>query len=217
MRWGRVRLSLPGARGRAAARAAGPPPSRPAGPDPDRRRDVWRRCTRIADSLTLPDPFDAGAFIAALARERGRPIELLPVAWQPSTPCGLLVTADQADYILYCADTSTLHQQHILLHEAAHLLCGHQGGTGQRPLALTPHLSPELVRRVLGRTVYTEPEEEEAELLASLVLHRLAWSAPAARGPSAEQLRLGAVLGLTADRGPRSGAGRGRSRDGRGS
>ena len=31
-----------------------------------------------------------------------------------------------------------------------------------------PHLSPELVRRVLGRTTYSEVEEQEAELLASL-------------------------------------------------
>ncbi|MGK4584274.1 ParH-like protein [Kitasatospora sp. HPMI-4] len=203
MRFGPFRLTLPGARRGAAA------PDGPAG-EGSRRRDVWRRCSEIADSLTLPDPFDAAAFIAALAHQRGRPIELLPVAWQPSTPCGLLVTADQADYILYCADTSALHQQHILLHEAAHLLCGHQGGA-RRPLGLTPHLSPDLVRRVLGRTVYTEPEEEEAELLASLVLHRLAWSAPTAQGLSSEQLRIGALLGLKCglETGAGSGAGPG--------
>lgn len=39
--------------------------------------------------------------------------------------------------------------------------------------ALTPNLSPEVVRRVLGRTVYTETEEHEAELLASLIDQRV--------------------------------------------
>jgi hypothetical protein len=124
------------------------------------------------------------------------------VSWQPSAPCGLLITADQADYILYCADTTAFHQQHILLHEAAHLLCGHQGDTRSWPVELMPHLSPTLIRRVLGRTVYAEPQETEAELLASLILHRLAWPTavtPAGTAPdrlTSEQARLGGLLGL---------------------
>ncbi|GAA1242022.1 hypothetical protein GCM10009665_35980 [Kitasatospora nipponensis] len=127
-------------------------------------------------------PFDAAAFIGQLAEQRGRPIELIAVPARANTPCGLLVTTERFDCILYAADTTALHQQHILLHEAAHLLCGHHESAPAGSAAaqvLLPHLSAELVQRVLGRTVYTEPQEQEAELVASMILHR------ASRAPGA--------------------------------
>lgn len=147
------------------------------------RTQVWRRCRRIADGLVLPQPFDAGQFLADLGRRRGRPIELMPVATPSGGPCGLLMSTDHADYILYPTTTTALHRRHIVLHEAGHLLCGHTGpGTGEDGAAidaaasreLLPSLSPELIRRVLGRTVYTEVQEQEAELLASLIAQRIA-------------------------------------------
>ncbi|MFJ9445996.1 ParH-like protein [Kitasatospora sp. NPDC101235] len=135
--------------------------------------------------MELPDPFDAEALVHRVAEQRGRRIELLPTPWRPGVPCGLVVTTDEADYIVYSSDTSPLHRQHILLHEVAHLLCGHLGPLGESPFdgasageespgvrALVPSLSPALVHRVLGRTVYSEPQEQEAELLASMVLNR---------------------------------------------
>jgi hypothetical protein len=125
--------------------------------------------------LELPVPFDAARFIGALAARRGRPIQLVPVVGRPQLPCGLLVTTDSADCIVYAADTTELHQQHILLHEAAHLICGHHESAPTAAAAarlLLPNLSSALVGRVLGRTVYSEPQEREAELLGSLILHR---------------------------------------------
>ncbi|MFI1105171.1 ParH-like protein [Streptomyces melanogenes] len=135
-----------------------------------------RRCRSLAAELELPVPFDAVELIAAAAEKRGRPIELMPIPWAPGVPCGLLVSADRADYIAYARDTSELHRQHILVHELSHLLCGHEGTLATE---LTPHLAVELVHRVLGRTVYTEPQEREAELLASLIIQRAVWTAPA--------------------------------------
>ncbi|MCC9307138.1 ParH-like protein [Kitasatospora sp. RB6PN24] len=140
------------------------------------RRRLWQRCQKRVADLELPDPFDAAAFIRLLAARRGRPIELIPVTARPTLPCGLLITTDRADCIVYLADTTPLHQQHILLHEAAHLLCGHHENAEARlgaARALLPSLSGELVTRVLGRTVYAEPQEQEAELVASLILHRV--------------------------------------------
>lgn len=124
------------------------------------------------DGLELPRPFDAAAFIARLARARGRPIELIAVPARPDAPCGLLITTARADYVMYAADTTPLHQQHILLHEAAHLVCGHHDRAvagGDAAAVLLPNLPASLVKAVLGRTVYTEPQEREAELVASLL------------------------------------------------
>lgn len=142
--------------------------------------ELWDRCRRTVERLDLPEPFDAEVFIDMLARERGRPIGLLPVAARPDVPCGLVVTMRSSDWIVYSSDTDGLHRQHILLHEAAHILCGHteRGGDGTAMAAaartLMPHLPAELVRSVLGRTVYSEPDEREAELVASLILQRVA-------------------------------------------
>lgn len=141
---------------------------------------LWDRCRSTVEQLDLPEPFDAEAFIAMLARERGRRIGLLPITARPDVPCGLVVTMRNADWIVYCCDTNGLHRQHIQLHEAAHILCGHteRGGDGTAMAAaaraLMPHLPAELVRSVLGRTVYSEPDEREAELVASLILQRVA-------------------------------------------
>jgi hypothetical protein len=141
-----------------------------------RYKRLLQRCSRTVDALHLPSPFDAARFIDGLAAARGRNVVLLPVTARPHIPCGLLITTDRTHCILYAADTTPLHQQHILLHEAAHLICGHHE-TSPAPAAaaqvLLPHLPASLVQRVLGRSVYTEPQEAEAELVASLILNRV--------------------------------------------
>ena len=143
-------------------------------------RRLVRRCRRIDHALDIPTPFDEQQLVQRVARQRGRPIELMPIAARADLPCGLLIAADRADYILYRADTGPLHRRHILVHEIAHLLFDH---TASAPVVLTgalmPLLSPSLVQRVLGRTVYTEPQEQEAELLASLILSRAQWGSAA--------------------------------------
>ena len=149
-------------------------------------RSLWKRARRVADAVSLPEPFDAGDFVAALAAERGRPIELMPVSAPEGAPCGLLMSTERADYILYPTNTTALHRRHILLHEVGHLLCGHVGADAGADGAaigaaidaaagrqLMPNLSAELVRRVLGRTTYSEVEEREAELVASLLAQRV--------------------------------------------
>ncbi|GAB2691048.1 hypothetical protein GCM10010442_05560 [Kitasatospora kifunensis] len=168
------------------------------------------------DALELPVPFDAVRFITGLAERRGRPIELIPVSGRVNLPCGLLVTTDEADCILYSADTTPLHQQHILLHEAAHLICRHHE-SAPATQTLLPHLTGALVQRVLGRTVYSEPQEREAELVASLILHRAVLDAGGEAGSWAEAVfgagggleggGLEAQPGPEADPGPASGSG----------
>ncbi|SFR29789.1 hypothetical protein SAMN04488564_121113 [Lentzea waywayandensis] len=145
-----------------------------------RRSALWRRCERIASTVDLPDPFDVHALFGGIAEQRGRPIELIPLQTRPGAPCGVLAATDRADYVFYTRDTSPLHQQHILLHELGHLLCGHAEGqelSDKVAAMLTPNLPVELVRRVLGRTTYLWEHEQEAELVASLIVRRLAGGA----------------------------------------
>jgi hypothetical protein len=62
---------------------------------------------------------------------------------------------------------------------------------------LLPHLSPALIRTVLGRTVYSEPQEREAELIASLIHHRAAQDrCGGARIHRARRPRMATLFGL---------------------
>lgn len=166
-----------------------------------RYKRLLQQCSRTAETLRLPSPFDAARFIEGLAAARGEAVLLVPVTARPHIPCGLLITTDRTNCIIYAADTTPLHQQHILLHEAAHLICGHHE-TSAAPAAaaqvLLPHLPASLVQRVLGRSVYTEPQEAEAELLASLILNRAARldrSMPAPLPAGRAEARLRSLFG----------------------
>jgi len=165
------------------------------------RAGLWDQARRRVEQLELPEPFDAEAFIGALARERGRSIDLLPVAGLPDLPCGLVVTIRDSDWIVYRADTTRLHREHILLHEGAHILCGHsERGDDTSMIAaartLMPHLSAELVRGVLGRTAYTDPDEREAEVVASLILHRVRRRDRHAAGDAGSPSSLAPLFGI---------------------
>ncbi|MFE0460988.1 hypothetical protein ACFW1A_17235, partial [Kitasatospora sp. NPDC058965] len=168
------------------------------------RRRLWRRCRRLADSLALPDPQDLPALGAVLAERLGRPVEFLPLPAGSFGSCGVLVSTDRAEYIGYPTGTTLLHQRHIVLHEVGHLLCGHRetaGPAGSAALGtLAPHLSAELVHRVLARDVYDDLQEQEAELFASLLLLRRPAPPRAGRpgrGGEAAQ-RLGRLFGAPA-------------------
>jgi hypothetical protein len=123
-------------------------------------------------NVPLPRPFTADEFCARLARTRGRPIHLLP--WDTTgamVPCGLWVSTDRADYIIYEQATTEILRQHIILHEVAHLVLGHAGALDLGVATdVFDVLDPSMVRRVLGRTsAYDADEEREAEVLASLI------------------------------------------------
>ena len=144
------------------------------------------RCERLVATLPIPCPFDVGQFLAALAQRRGRCIDLIPTSLPATLPCGMLISTDDVDYIFHAVDTTPLHAQHIDMYEVGHLLLDHSavisrlGANADVPAlaeqtavrSLLPDLSPELIRRILGRTVYSDAHEREAELFASLLLSR---------------------------------------------
>nr|BFF00740.1 hypothetical protein GCM10020241_24150 [Streptoalloteichus tenebrarius] len=152
----------------------------------DRKR-LRRRCEQQVRALDMPEPFDVRALCERIGRVRGRVIHLLPLAMPTGGPCGLWISTRTAEYVLYEERTSPLHQEHIVLHELGHLLCEHEaapvlGEDASR--LLLPHLDPRMVARVLGRTHYTAEEEQEAEMIASMILQRARRGGPAPAPPA---------------------------------
>jgi len=134
-------------------------------------RSVRRRCESTLRTVTIPDPFEVNEFAAVVSGRRGRRLELLPKQTSAG-PCGVWVALRDVDYVFYEPDTSALHRDHIVVHELGHLLRQHEptecvdDGVLRE---LFPGLSADMVKRVLGRTSYNDVEEQEAEMIASLV------------------------------------------------
>lgn len=134
------------------------------------------RYAAIVRELDIPEPFDLGRFLARLVLRRKRIILLQSFTSSgPGAPCGLWIGTAKADHIFHEEGTTPFHQRHIIVHEVAHMLLGHHGGTeAWQHLArlLAPDVDPALIRLILGRTAYSTVEEQEAETLASLILER---------------------------------------------
>ncbi len=125
-------------------------------------------------TMHFQDIPDIRTLCDAIARQRGRRIHLeaLPL---PPQETGFWLADHDGDTIYYARDASLPYQEHIILHELAHILRNH------RPLATEiellqrqwfPLLDPERLRTLLGRSHYDHLQEREAELLASLIEQR---------------------------------------------
>ncbi|MDQ3406005.1 MAG: hypothetical protein M3548_21870 [Actinomycetota bacterium] len=136
---------------------------------------VRKRCAAMLDSLRLPQPFSASALCAAIAEQRGRPLYVHPIDAHEDSgglPCGMWVATDIADHIFVEQHTSAFHQDHIILHELAHMLFEHSVVDlydEPEQVVVDGEVDPSAVRQVLLRTSYTTEQEQEAELLASLI------------------------------------------------
>ncbi|MFG2131781.1 hypothetical protein ACGFNV_28725 [Streptomyces sp. NPDC048751] len=175
--------------------------------------DFRTRCDAILDGLPLgrSQPLTIDALCAAIQEQHGRRLSLSPLPKQAGATahlCGLWVSLGHTDHIFYETSTNALHQRHIILHEISHLLLDHRttdsdgGGSLPGMEALFPGLDPAMVRRLLarGRTDYTELQEQQAELLATLI-HQRSTERPSHGAPpvheGAESLdRLARALGL---------------------
>jgi hypothetical protein len=159
---------------------------------------LLRYCAEVVEQVEIPAPYDANAMCDALERIRQREISLVPMAMptRPGSPCGLWISTDEVDYILYQENTTKAHSAHIVRHEAGHMLLGHTSTPAHKDEVaqlLMPSLNPALVRTVLGRTIYTSQEERSAEMVASLLpMHarRVAEQATRRRGLSPAEANL---------------------------
>ncbi|MGW2770972.1 regulator component [Streptomyces olivaceoviridis] len=162
-----------------------------------------RRCTTILRDLGVPRSLSLDAVRERVEELRGRPLVLreLPEEAAATGACGLWMATDKADYVFYEARTAPLHREHIILHEIGHVLCDHHrsltaDGEQQAGDLLLVGLQPHLVTRLRARTSYTNTEEQEAEMIATLI--QSAGTVGRVAGPLG---RLGAFLGVTADAG----------------
>jgi hypothetical protein len=139
-------------------------------------RHLRRICAARVEALDLPFPFDVHKLCESVERARGRMIRLVPCTLPAGSPSGLCVSTNVGDYIFYESQTSAFHQEHIILHEVGHLLCEHCAPSVSREEVsglLLPDLDADMVQRVLGRTCYPMWAEQEAEIIASLILAKV--------------------------------------------
>ncbi|MCM6778428.1 ImmA/IrrE family metallo-endopeptidase [Nocardia sp. CDC159] len=127
------------------------------------------RCRARIDALEL-DEVDVMSVKARLEQRTGRTIHLVPTPLAFNQTSGLCLSSATEDFIVYNGTVSRTYRDHIIAHELGHLLAGHNGSSG----ATTEHLFPDLVIdkahfRVDG---YSDPQEIEAEVLASLIQTR---------------------------------------------
>nr|WP_228046735.1 hypothetical protein [Saccharopolyspora sp. HNM0983] len=124
----------------------------------------------------LPTPWDINEFCDRLERYRGRDIDLVPVRWTVGDSTGFWQRRGDRDVIGYTENTSGVHQDHIILHEIGHLISEHRGRcvlSAEEARQRAPHLAPAAFAHLLGR-VSAEAEEDEAEIIATMVLARIA-------------------------------------------
>jgi hypothetical protein len=143
------------------------------------RRALRRRCEQAIARVAIPDPFDLESLCEAVSEQRGRRLRITvrQLTATRSAPCGMWIAMADEDVIVIEQHTSSLHQDQIGLHEIGHILCDHhESGTGlarRDALRLLPSLDPQMVQRVLGRTSYDLPQEQEAEMVATLLGERI--------------------------------------------
>ena len=122
----------------------------------------------------LSRSFTLEELVRAISKARGRPLEVVYQDIGPGEkmPCGVWVPLPEGDVVVVESRTSQAHQEHICLHELAHILCGH---TGAEVLAagylakLLPDIAPEKVATVLARTSYGSKQERDAEAMATFL------------------------------------------------
>ena len=123
---------------------------------------VEARCRRQLKDSGLWGLSDLSEICSRVSEMTDRRLVLSAMAFGGQPIHGLLVSTNDIDYVIYEANTSRFHQDHIVMHELSHVIWGHQG-------IVTRATDPQETARVLGRQGYDDIQEHEAELTASLM------------------------------------------------
>ncbi|MGW1194461.1 hypothetical protein ACWD4B_01180 [Streptomyces sp. NPDC002536] len=143
------------------------------------RRALVRECERLLADLPLPVPFSVEALVHNMERALGRQIRLVPLDDRDArlgTACGLRVKVPEVTFVLVRRRASRNQTEHVILHELAHEWLDHGTTLTQAEIEryVPEHIREGLLRRfpaalVQGRLSYDTPEEQQAELSASLI------------------------------------------------
>jgi hypothetical protein len=148
--------------------------------------------------LGIEGPTPMAEVCRRLSSRRDRPIRLLHYQLDVPGPFGLWLAAASADYVLVQAETTPLHQEHIIAHELGHVLRNHRSDERDDAALqeLMPDIRPEVIRRALRRTSYDTEQEWEAETVATILLEAAAvGESVILRGHSARARRAQQALG----------------------
>jgi hypothetical protein len=151
------------------------------------RQACLLRLAKLRDQgCHVPRPFDAAVLCQRVGGSLRHPINLVAVPMPGGAPFGLTFFTDAGHIIAYEERTSRVHQDHIIAHELGHVLLDHRSFAIDDEAAtqlLLPGLRPTLVHRVLNRTgAYSRLEEQEAEMMATILLEEASRPAPPAAG-----------------------------------
>ncbi len=138
-----------------------------------------RKSARARALRLVPDTGDLEDFVHVVGASRGRSIRLMPFPLEPSSPTGLWIATEQADYVVYPEDASPAEKAAIICHELAHMLLHNEPVGGVDLLAemaamVAPRVDPAVARRFLARHGYLQDVEAEAETLATVLVTCLA-------------------------------------------
>ncbi|MFF5982713.1 ImmA/IrrE family metallo-endopeptidase [Streptomyces olindensis] len=136
--------------------------------------NLRRRCEKIVRSIDISEPLPIADLCRKVSEQTGRPILLQEMSLPAGSPSGLWLSTGKIDYIFHDSRASQLHKDHVIAHELGHILCDHRCDNDIAELTsrLMPNLAPEMILRVLHRSRYDAVEEQEAEIIASLLMYR---------------------------------------------
>ncbi|MFE3197807.1 DUF6545 domain-containing protein [Embleya sp. NPDC059237] len=123
-------------------------------------------CEQRLEGIAIPRPFDLDAFRRTVEELRCRDIGIAAAA-DPDPSGGvhaLTVPLETTDWIFHDPGLTGAHFELVVLHELAHLICGHTAPHSDAPDVETSGLR--------GRHGFAPAQESEAEMLASLIYAR---------------------------------------------
>ncbi|MFI9568865.1 hypothetical protein [Streptomyces rishiriensis] len=164
---------------------------------------IRRDCRHFVRGLQLPAVASVRELRRFVEERIGQPIRLQPAEVGEFVPCGMWIATSTVSYLFYDPETSPAHQDHIIGHEFAHMLKGHRSSSTLTTPAvggLLGLLDPSLVETVLGRTDYTERDEQEAEMVGSFLKAHTDSYRPPARGEKADRITRTLLRGIAQGR-----------------
>ncbi|QIS02061.1 hypothetical protein F5X71_06790 [Nocardia brasiliensis] len=133
-------------------------------------REIRRYCRKVLRDCDIQPPLQIEELCHRLGDHRGKRIRLVPWALPVPGPFGLWMSRSHEDWIFFQAETTRVHQVHIILHEIGHILCEHVDDTDLNDVPdLGPDFPADLTKRGLRRTCYDEQRERHAEMVATII------------------------------------------------